>query len=194
MYQNVLQYTIVRQFSANGAPGVNSKEYGGIERMNDFYTEQMVKKQPDMKDMLTKAVLVAVTIVSFLIVLMFPIGLILPIAMIVLDVFMFRRLNVEYEYLFLNGDLDIDKIMNKAKRKKVFSVNVGDLELMAPFDAVELRQYQNARTYDYSSGNKQAKRYVLVVSGSGELKKVIIEPNGTIIEGFYMMAPRKVLR
>ena len=120
----------------------------------------MVKKQTDMKDMLTKAVLVAVTIVSFLIVLMFPIGLILPIAMIVLDVFMFRRLNVEYEYLFLNGDLDIDKIMNKAKRKKVFSVNVGDLELMAPLDAVELRQYQNARTYDFSSGNKIGRAHV----------------------------------
>ena len=107
--------------------------------MNDYYTEQMVKKQADMKDMLIKAVLIAVTIVSFLIVLMFPVGLILPVAMIVLDVFMFRRLNVEYEYLFLNGDLDIDKIMNKAKRKKVFSASVKDMEFFAPADAVELR-------------------------------------------------------
>ena len=162
--------------------------------MNDYYTEQLVKKQTDMKDMLVKAVLVAVTIVSFLIVLMFPVGLILPIAMIVLDVFMFRRLNVEYEYLFLNGELDIDKIMNKAKRKKVYSAGVADMEIFAPVDAVELRQYQNARTYDFSSGNGQAKRYAMVISGSGELKKVIIEPNDTIIEGFYMMAPRKVLR
>ena len=39
--------------------------------MNDYYTEQMVKKQADMKDMLIKAVLIAVTIVSFLIVLAF---------------------------------------------------------------------------------------------------------------------------
>ena len=162
--------------------------------MNDYFTVQMVKKQADMKDMLIKAVLIAVTIVSFLIVLMFPVGLILPVAMIVLDVFMFRRLNVEYEYLFLNGDLDIDKIMNKAKRKKVFSASVKDMEFFAPADAVELRQYQNARTYDFSSGSSQAKRYAMVISGNGELKKVIIEPNDTIVEGLYMMAPRKVLR
>ena len=87
--------------------------------MNDFYTEQLVKKQTDMKDILIKAILVSLTIVSFVVILMYPIGLILPILMIVLDVFMFRRLNVEYEYLFLNGDLDIDKIMNKSKRKKL---------------------------------------------------------------------------
>lgn len=162
--------------------------------MNDYYTEQLVKKQTDMKDMLIKAVLIAVTIVSFLIVLMFPVGLILPIALIVLDVFMFRRLNVEYEYLFLNGELDIDKIMNKSKRKKVFSASVADMELFAPADAVELRQYQNARTFDFSSGDRQAKRYTMVISGKGELKKVIIEPNDTIVEGLYMLAPRKVLR
>ena len=95
--------------------------------MNDFYTEQLVKKQTDMKDILIKAILVSATIVSFLIILMYPIGLILPILMIVLDVFMFRRLNVEYEYLFLNGEVDIDKIMNKAKRKKMFNDNVADM-------------------------------------------------------------------
>ena len=162
--------------------------------MNDYYTEQMVKKQADMKDMLIKAVLIAVTIVSFLIVLMFPVGLILPVAMIVLDVFMFRRLNVEYEYLFLNGDLDIDKIMNKAKRKKQFSMNVADMDLLAPADAAELHQYQNARTYDFSSRTGQAKLYALIVSGQGEKKEIIFEPNDTIIEGFYMLAPRKVIR
>ena len=31
--------------------------------MNDYYTEQMVKKQTDMKDIVIKAVLVAATIV-----------------------------------------------------------------------------------------------------------------------------------
>ncbi len=162
--------------------------------MNDYYTEQLVKKQTDMKDMLIKALLVAATIVSFLIILMFPIGLILPVLMIVLDVFMFRRLNVEFEYLFVNGDLDIDKIMNKSKRKKAFSANVADMEMLAPADAVELRQYQNAKTVDFTSRTGQGKVYALIVSGHGEITKVLFEPNNTIIEGFYMLAPRKVIR
>ena len=92
--------------------------------MSDYYTEQLVKKRADMKDVFIKALLVALTIVSVLIVFLFPFGIILPVGMIVLDVFMFRRMNVEYEYLYVNGDLDIDKIMNKAKRKRVFSAHV----------------------------------------------------------------------
>lgn len=162
--------------------------------MGDFYTEQLVKKQTNMKDVVIKAVLVAVTIVSFLVMLMFPFGILAPVAMIVLDVIVFQRLKVEYEYLFVNGDLDIDKIMNKSRRKKMFSANVADVELLAPVDAAELRQFQNARIYDFTSGTGQAKEYALIVSGQGELKKIVFEPNDMIIEGFFLMVPRKVIR
>ena len=162
--------------------------------MSDYYTEQLVKKKPDMKDMMTKAILIAVTIVSILAVLYYPIIILVPVLLIGLDIFMFHRLKVEYEYLYVNGDLDIDKIMNKAKRKRMFSANVNDLEILAPADSIEVRQYQKAKTYNYSSGSGQAALYALVVSERGEQKKIIFEPNDTIVEGFYMMAPRKVVR
>ena len=162
--------------------------------MSDYYTEQLVKKQAGIKDIVIKAALVAVTIVSVLIVFLFPFGIILPVLAVILDVLMFRRLNVEYEYLFVNGDLDIDKIMNKSKRKRVFSMNVSDLEMLAPADAVELRQYQNAKVYDYSSGTGQARVYALITANQGEVKKILFEPNETIVEGFFLMAPRKVIR
>ena len=162
--------------------------------MSDFYTEQLVKKRPDMKDLAIKVGLILITVIAFLIVLVFPIGIILPILAIVLDVIMFRRLNVEYEYLYVNGDLDVDKIMSRAKRKRMFSMNVSEMELLAPADAPELRQYQNARTLDFSSGTGQAKLYTLVVADHGELKKVIFEPNETIVEGLFLLAPRIVIR
>ena len=84
--------------------------------MDDFYTEQLIKKQADSKDTLKKVGLIALTVVSVLLVFVIPVGIILPVVMIVIDVLMFRNLNVEYEYVFVNGDLDIDKIMNKARR------------------------------------------------------------------------------
>ena len=76
--------------------------------MSDYYTEQLVKKRPDAKDLAIKTGLIVLTVLTVLIVFIFPVGLILPILAIVLDVIMFRRLNVEYEYLYVNGDLDID--------------------------------------------------------------------------------------
>ena len=87
--------------------------------MDDFYTEQLIKKQADSKDTLKKVGLIALTVVSVLLVFVIPVGIILPVVMIVIDVLMFRNLNVEYEYVFVNGDLDIDKIMNKARRKRM---------------------------------------------------------------------------
>ena len=91
--------------------------------MDDFYTEQLIKKQADSKDTLKKVGLIALTVASVLLVFVIPVGIILPVVMIVIDVLMFRNLNVEYEYVFVNGDLDIDKIMNKARRKRMFSVD-----------------------------------------------------------------------
>ena len=108
--------------------------------MDDFYTEQLIKKQADSKDTLKKVGLIALTVVSVLLVFVIPVGIILPVVMIVIDVLMFRNLNVEYEYVFVNGDLDIDKIMNKARRKRMFSVDADQRGLLAPVGAVELMQ------------------------------------------------------
>lgn len=88
--------------------------------MSDFYTEQLIKKRATAKDMMIKIGLLALTVLSVLILFIFPMGIIAPVVMIARDVFVFRRLDLEYEYLFVNGELDIDKIMNKAKRKKYF--------------------------------------------------------------------------
>ena len=156
--------------------------------MDDFYTEQLIKKQADSKDTLKKVGLIALTVVSVLLVFVIPVGIILPVVMIVIDVLMFRNLNVEYEYVFVNGDLDIDKIMNKARRKRMFSVDADQMELLAPVGAVELMQYKKIKTYDY------AKIYALIASNKGEVCKVLFEPNETIVEGFFVKAPRKVIR
>ena len=53
--------------------------------MSDYYTEQLVKKKPDMKDMMTKAILIAVTIVSILAVLYYPIIIMLQVLLIILN-------------------------------------------------------------------------------------------------------------
>lgn len=162
--------------------------------MSDFYTEQLVKKQTTMKDIFLKALLVAVAIASIFTIFIFPVGILIPVIVITAVVFLIRRLNVEYEYLYVNGDLDIDKIMNKSKRKRIFSGNIGNMELLAPEGSPELGQYRGGRTLDFSSGVQEAERYVFVTVDNGQVSRVIFEPNDTIIEGIFLMAPRKVIR
>ena len=162
--------------------------------MSDFYTEQLIKKKTTGKDIMIKVGMIALTVLSALVVFIFPMGIILPVALIVIDVFVFRGLNLEYEYLFVNGDLDIDKIMNKSKRKRVFSMNVADMEVLAPVNDGELMQFQRAKVSDYTSNTGNADVYAMVVLEKGVHRKILFEPNEEIVEGFYMMAPRKVVR
>lgn len=161
--------------------------------MSDYYTEQLVKKKTSGKDIMIKSLLVAVTVMSFLIVPLIPFLLIVPVLLIVLDYFMFRRLDLEYEYLYVNGDLDIDKIMGKQKRKRIFSMNISELELLAPMGAGELNQYRNAKVLDFSSQMPNARCYVMVIAKNGQQTKVIFEPEQVILEGMRMLAPRKVI-
>lgn len=162
--------------------------------MNDFYTEQLIKKQPNSKDTMKKAGLIALAVASVFLVFIIPFGIIIPVAVIAFVCMMFLRMDVEYEYLFVNGDLDVDKIMHKAKRKRVFSANVKEMELLAPAGNAKLGEFRNAKVLDVSSGAQRANLYVMVVAQSGEMVKLIFEPNDTIIEGMFLMAPRKVVR
>lgn len=162
--------------------------------MGDFYTEQLIKKETGSKDIIIKTGLICLTVLSVMLVFIVPFGIIVPVIMTVLTVVMFKRLNVEYEYLFVNGDLDIDKIMNKSKRKRIFSMNVADMELLAPLNSGELMHFQRAKVFDYTSGTGAEGVYALIVLENGVQKKILFEPNENIIEGFFMMAPRKVVR
>lgn len=160
--------------------------------MSDYYTEQLVKQKTKVTSIMAKAGLILVTVLSVLLGLMFPFGMILPVIMIVLDVILFKRFDLEFEYLYVNGDLDIDKIMSKQKRKRVFETTVRDMEVLAASGSIELQQYQNLKTYDFSSGVEGAKTYEMVTSYKGQNVKIIFEPNNTILEGMKMLAPRKV--
>ena len=67
-----------------------------------------------------------------------------------------------------------------------------DLELMAKSGSAELRPYQALKGTDYCSGSAEAVTYELIITGKGEKKKIIFEPNTTICEGMKALAPRKI--
>lgn len=50
--------------------------------MSDFYTEQLIKKRTDGKDIMKKTVLIALTVISFFAAFLFPLLMLLPVIMI----------------------------------------------------------------------------------------------------------------
>ena len=75
--------------------------------------------------------------------------------------FIFPKLNVEYEYMILNHDLQIDAIYNKSKRKHMLSFDIQSAEIIAPKKSPRLNAFHPDKTYDFTSGNENADVYAL---------------------------------
>lgn len=160
--------------------------------MNDCYIEQLVKQRPPFSTRLKKAALIIATIIVILFVVINPLVFPIIILMIALDRFLFKRMDLEYEYVFFNGDLDIDKVMAKESRKRILATNIKDMDVIAPSGSVELQAYQKLKTYNYSTRTPGNKTYEAVITKKGRKVKVIFEPNEEILKGMRLYAPRKV--
>lgn len=162
--------------------------------MGDIYTEQLIKRKNTGKVQLIRIGLLFLSVAVFALGLLNPYFILVFLIMIGVDIYVFRSMNVEYEYAYINGCLDIDKIMSKARRKKMFEMNVSELEVMAPFGSPQLVPFQGIRAVDYTSGESGKRVYEMILVKNGVKKKILFEPNDAIVDGMYMYGPRKVIR
>ena len=139
--------------------------------------------------------MIAGIVILVLIGLVIPLVLIAAIALGVLAYFKMPGLDLEFEYLYVNGELDIDKIMSKVKRKRVGSFDISKAEMVAPVKSHELdyyRQSKDLKVVDCSSGEDHANVYGMVIKDEKGMKLVLFEPNQEILDDMRRIAPRKV--
>ena len=161
--------------------------------MNEVYYEVMVAKKSSalmkalrISSMGMCAVCVMATLIGMLWALLFAI--IFGVAAYLLKVFNY----VEYEYLYIDKELQIDRILAQNSRKRMETLDLNELEVLAPIRSHELDSYRNrnVKTKDYSSGTEEnnASKYMLVVND----KQIIFEPTEEMVKTIKMFAPRKV--
>lgn len=161
--------------------------------MSDTYVEWMVKKKTSMGMQFLKILTIMLAVVFVLVGMMILPALIIGVIMAVAAYFVTMNVDLEYEYLYLDKEITIDKIMNKSKRKRVVKYDVERMEILAPINSYHLDNYKNrnAKAVDYSSGvGKQPDtRYVMYYEGG---VKVILEPSMEMVQAIKNVAPRKV--
>lgn len=92
--------------------------------------------------------------------------------------------NVEYEYILTNGDIDIDKIIAKRKRKRVLSFSTKEFEIVAPYKQGE--NYTNV--LDLGTRNYE-NAYYAVFSKDGQKKTLVFNPPQKMIEAMKTYSP-----
>ena len=165
--------------------------------MGDVFKEQIIKRQPTPKDTLKRVGLLAAVLIIGVIT-MATIPAFAPFIVLAAGFgawVLMGYLKVEYEYAFTDGELDIDAIYNRSRRKRLFSARVNDFELMAHVDdKVQMGAFQGAvETKDYSSGVVNENTYAFLLNYRGKRTKFIIEPNAVMLKALATVLTRRRL-
>lgn len=163
--------------------------------MNETYVEILIKRKTPAYMKLLKILLIMLTVCFVLVGLILWPALLIGIVLGVASYFVYMNAELEYEYLYVDKELTVDKIVAKSKRKRVEVFELEKMEIVAPIHSWHLDSYKNRsdKTFDYSSGEpgKPDTRYVFFYDGQ---KKVIFEPNENLIKAMQFAAPRKVFK
>jgi len=170
--------------------------------MDNVFIEKLVVKKKDAKDYLFT---LGICIVGAIIILASPfLGRYVPFlgslwllitAGVIYGLYrLITSRNIEYEYIVTDGDLDIDMIIAQRKRRRIFSANCKEFDVVAPYRG----QNQDSRL---GNATKQIKAvssmeskdvYFITLNYNGERTAVFFEPDERILKAFKTFIPRKV--
>ncbi len=162
--------------------------------MSDIYVECLVKAKTSGAAKFLKGLLIALTVILGLggcmgIEFAFIGAIITGVAAYFVNLYT----DVEYEYLYLDKELSVDKVLAKSKRKRVGTYTIDRLEALAPIKSYHLDNFKNrdVKVKDYSIGEELQPdlRYALYYEGG---EKLILSPSEELVKALRSVAPRKV--
>lgn len=164
----------------------------------DTFLEKIVVKRKDFKDrLITVGVIIAVVlIIPFIPMIPFvgSLWLLIGAALIYGAYFIITSRNVEYEYIVTNGDLDIDMIISRRKRKRIFSANCKEFDIVARVKSNSYSpQVQSiAKRIEAVSSLDSDDAYFATLNYKGEKTVVFFEPDERMLNNFKTFIPRKI--
>jgi hypothetical protein len=102
---------------------------------------------------------------------------------------------IEYDYTFTNGILDIAKVINNAKRKRLLSTDVREFEIMAPTSDEGFQRMLNHRGIEQKLNyflNRGGGLYYAVFMHEGKKTLLVFEPSDMLVQMVKIYNPRNV--
>lgn len=155
----------------------------------DVFIEQIIRKKPNIKDYLIyAATLLGGCIIVFVSMMYLPNFSIFILAGVCFGAYyLISSRNLEFEYSVTNGDITIDKIINRRKRKRIIAIDAHDIEEIGKYKPEE----HSAKTYSeriftsesedgenvwYLAARHQQKGTVLLMFSPNEKVLMAIKP------------------
>lgn len=162
--------------------------------MLDYFTENIVKRKKDGKDIAVSALIVIGALIVFSV--LCYIGLITGLMQILFLLacgalwgayVLLGKFSIEYEYTVTNGEMDIDKIIQRRSRKRIITVKPKNIRTIEPIRADNTNYKQ---IIDVSKNDKNAEdTYMLITEDN---IKIIFNPSEKMLKIFAKFRPQSV--
>ncbi len=158
----------------------------------DNIAEQLVAKQPTSADTVKKvlisvAALLIASLLMFFAIAMAVFALVIPaVGVLAGAVYLISTMNVEYEYIVTNNEIDIDKIIGKSRRKRLITLDISAAEAFAPYGSSDVTA--DATVHATDGTEKNAYNLVVKHSAYGTVN-LIFNPNEKIREAIMQELP-----
>lgn len=105
-----------------------------------------------------------------------------------------KKFYVEYEYAFTNGEIDIDRIVEMKKRKRVLTFNIKEVELLAQEDSYYIKDFTNMPSEEISFFPSTSERqvYVAMITGGNHRTMLRFVPDEEFLNLCFKYNPRAV--
>ena len=159
---------------------------------NDFYAEYLVSKASTGMDTVKKILIGLGTalVAGFFLAAVPMMGILMAGLVFYGGYYLLTGVDVEYEYIITNGDLDIDKVIGKRKRKRLITAPIGTFTAFGKLS--EAGEEPDNTTTVLASGGNGEEFYCDFVHKSVGNVRIIFTPSEKIIEGIGIFLPRQL--
>ncbi len=164
--------------------------------MMDYFAEYIVKRKKDFKDFLIILVLIIAAIVLSAVGFMFLsvpfIGqfILAGVAGVIWAAYiLITSRNIEFEYIVTNGELDVDRIIARRKRKRLLAISSKEIELIAPMSDRSGDNITNVIDASRNTKNDDTLCYLISVK-DGVKTKLIFNPSVKMLKIFKKFNPQ----
>lgn len=132
--------------------------------LQDVHVENFVSRNKSSVVSAVRIMMIVLAVFCLFGAIFTPLALIGVIVFGILAWYLGTRSQIDFDYSYTNGTIDIARVFAKSSRKKYLSIEMKDVSLVAPLDSNYARAYQGRglKTYDCTSRRGDHKVYEVV--------------------------------
>ena len=166
----------------------------------DLFLEYIIKRKKGVKEnILTLAIILCVPSLIYLSLILFatplaPLTIFVMAGIIFLAYYLISRMNVEFEYIITNNELDIDKIIARKTRKRLITIDLKKIDFIAPTitSAHTNELSKPATNVIYADSGIAENAYFINFEKDGQTYRVFLSPTEKMLDAMKIYAPGKV--